>query len=175
MKVYPMEGIKFKVADGDGPYEEQDGLSLMFPDEANKELDQFLSKYDIDIEFTWFFSNLFNNLWVCVCFTEEQDIAGHILSSRQHPSQLYFKAYSPNYDPDKNFVPKVGAMFISSKLALEDLSHRSELFSEIWSQLKDCEYDHRWLVIIDKIPDSVKAIPEEENRHLFHKNRTFQI
>jgi hypothetical protein len=66
-------------------------------------------------------------------------------------------------------------MFISSKLALEDLSHRSELFSEIWNQLKDYEHNHRWLVITDKIPDSVEAIAEEENRHLFHKNRTFQI
>jgi hypothetical protein len=175
MKVYPMEGIKFRVADGDGPYEEQDGLTLMFPEEADKELNQFLSKYDIDIEFTWYFSDLEVNVWTCVCFTEEQDIAGHLVQSRTDISQVAFKPYLRTPEPDKNFVPKVGSLFISSKLALEDLSHRSELFSEIWSQLKDCEHNHRWLVIMDKIPDSVKAIAGEENRHLFHKNRTFQI
>ena len=175
MKVYPMEGIKINIADGDGPYEEQNGLTLMFPEEADKELDQFLSKYDIDIEFTWYFTDLEVNVWACVCFTEEQDIAGHLVQSRTDISQVSFKPYLRTLDPDKDFVPKVGSMFISSKLALEDLSHRSELFLEIWKELKDYNYRTRWLVIVDKIPDSIKAIPKEENRHLFHKNKTFQI
>jgi len=173
MKVYPMEGIKFKIADGDGPYEEQDGLTLMFPDEADKELDKFLSKYDIDIEFTWYFSDLEANVWACICFTEEQDIAGHLVQSRTNISQVGFKPYLRTPDPDKDFVPKVGSMFISSKLACEDLSHKSDLFKEVWNQLKDCDRGTRWLLIMDKIPDSVKAIPKEENRHLFHKNKAF--
>ena len=141
-------------------------------EEAEEVLNKFLPKYNIDIELGYYFMDLKVKIWACICFTEEHDIAGHVVQSRRSMSQVALKPYTrESQTPDKDFVPKVGSMFISSKLALEDLSHRSELFSEIWSQLKDCEHNHRWLVIMDKIPDSVKAIPEEENRHLFHNLR----
>ena len=167
-----MEGIKIRVADGDGPYEEQDGLTLMFPEEADKELDQFLSKYDIDIEFTWYFSELEVNVWACVCFTEEQDIAGHLVQSRTDISQVAFKPYLRTPEPDKNFVPKVGSMFISSKLACEDLSHKSDLFLEVWNQLKDYDRRTRWLLIMDEIPETTREISKSENDRLWLKNRT---
>ncbi|MDC1319021.1 hypothetical protein N8Z61_06545 [Candidatus Thioglobus sp.] len=173
MSIYQIEGLKISIADGNGPYEVQDGVSLIFPDEAEKELDKFLSKYDIDIEFTMYFDDLKANVWACICFSEEQDIAGHVLSSREHPSQLVFKPYSANPDADRYFVPKVGSMYISSKLACEDLSHNSELFLEIWNQLKDCDRSIRWLLIMHKIPETVNAISKEENNKLWYKNRTF--
>ena len=50
MSVYQIEGMKFSVADGDGPYEVQDGVTLMYPAEAEEALNKFLPKYDIDIE-----------------------------------------------------------------------------------------------------------------------------
>ena len=172
MKIYPIEGLKFKVAEGDKPFEDKDGLTLVFPDEAEKELDQFLSKYAIDIEFTWYFSDLDSDVWACICFAEEQDIAGHLVQSRTNISQVGFKPYLKMPDPEKDFIPKVGSMFISSKLACEDLSHKSDLFLEVWNQLKDCDRGSRWLLIMEEIPETIRGIPKSENDRLWLKNRS---
>ena len=169
MSVYQIEGMKFSVADGDGPYEVQDGVTLMFPDEAEKALNKFLPKYDIDIELGFYFMDLEVKIWACICFTEEQDIAGHVVQSRRSMSQVALRPYARvSQMSDKDFVPKVGTLYISSKSACEDLSHKSDLFMEIWNQLKNCDRRVRWLLIMDKLPESIKQLSQDENNKLWH-------
>ena len=100
------------------------------------------------------------------------DIAGHLVQSRTNISQVGFKPYLRTPDPEKDFIPKVGSMFISSKLACEDLSHKSDLFLEIWNQLKDYDRRTRWLLIMDEIPETTREISKSENDRLWLKNRT---
>ena len=172
MSVYQMEGMKFSVADGDGPYEIQDGVTLMFPEEAEEALNKFLPKYDIDIELGYYFFDLKVKIWACICFTEEHDIAGHVVQSRRSMLQVALKPYTrESQTPDKDFVPKVGSMYISSKSACEDLSHKSALFMEIWNQLKNCDRRVRWLLIMDKLPESIKQLSQDENNKLWHSVR----
>ena len=172
MSVYQMEGMKFSIADGDGPYEIQDGVTLMFPEEAEEALNKFLPKYNIDIELGYYFMDLKVKIWACICFTEEHDIAGHVVQSRRSMSQVALKPYTRESEtPDKDFIPKVGSLYISSKFACEDLSHKSDLFMEIWNQLKNCDRRVRWLLIMDKLPKSIKQLSQDENKKLWYSVR----
>ena len=168
MNVYKIEGVKFNISKGGTPYETQDDLNLVFSDEAENALNKFLPKYDIDIEFTNFFDNLNIDVWACICFTKEQDIAGHVANSRINMSQVALTPYEAvPRDPDKDYVPKVGVLYIQSKSACEDLSHKSDLFMMIWSHLKNYDRSKRWLFIINELPESIKQITINENKKLW--------
>ena len=83
MSVYQIEGMKFSVADGDGPYEVQDGVTLMFPDEAEKALNKFLPKYDIDIELGFYFMDLEVKIWLVFVLQKSKILLVMLFSQEQ--------------------------------------------------------------------------------------------
>ena len=170
MKVFEIHALTTTTLRYKKPPIHNKDLTLVFSVELEKILDKFLSKYDISTD-GFFFWNIKVDVWACVCFTEEHDIGGHIVASRKKKSNVVFTPYSkvPANPPD-DFIPKVGVLYIPSKLACEDLSHTSELFKAIWDELKNCDRGARWLLIIDKLPEKLSQLSSESNKKLWLKN-----
>lgn len=172
MKVFEIHALTTTTLRYKKPPIHNKDLTLVFPVELEKILDKFLSKYDISTD-GFFFMDIKVDIWACVCFTEEHDIGGHIVASRKKKSNVVFTPYSRVPDtPNDDFIPKVGVLFIPSKLACEDLSHTSELFKAIWDELKNYDSRARWLLIMDKLPEKLSQLSAESNKKLWlKKNR----
>ena len=171
MKVFEIHALTTTTLRYKKPPIHNKDLTLVFPVELEKILDKFLSKYDISIEFGFFFWDLKIDIWACVCFTEEHDIGGHVVASRKKKSDVVFTPYSRAPDnSNDDFIPKVGVLYIPSKLACEDLSHTSELFKAIWDELKDYDSRARWLLIMDKLPEKLSQLSAETNKELWLKS-----
>ena len=169
MKVFEIQAFSTTTLRYKKPPIHNKDLSLVFSVELEKILDKFLSKYDITTD-GFFFWNIKVDIWACVCFTEEHDIAGHVVASRKKKSNVVFTPYSREPDnSNDDFIPKVGVLYIPSKLACEDLSHTSELFMAIWDELKNYDSKARWLLIMDKLPEKLSQLSAESNKELWLK------
>jgi len=128
-------------------------------------------KYDLDIDF-YFMQDYKHIPWALIIFTEEQDIAGHIVSVRRgEPGEkVLFTTYDKNDGDEDDYVPKVGVIHMPSKRLCEYNSHRSPLFKEVWDKLKNFDKRDYWVLIMNKLPDELKELSTEENVQLWNKH-----
>lgn len=133
-------------------------------------VESIFDKYDLDINF-YFMQDYEHIPWALIIFTEEQDIAGHIVSVRRgEPGEkIVFTTYDNNDEDEDGYVPKVGVIHMPSKLLCEYNSHRSPLFKEVWNKLKNLDRRGHWLLIMDKLPNELKELSTEENANLWNK------
>jgi len=141
-------------------------------DEAREIVENIFDKYDLDIDF-YFMHELKHIPWALIIFTEEQDIAGHIVSVRRQERpggpKIVFTTYDNNDGDEDGYVPKVGVIHMPSKRLCEYNSHRSPLFKTIWNELKDYDARHHWVLIMDELPDELKELSTEENTSLWNR------
>lgn len=133
-------------------------------------VESIFDKYDLDIDF-YFMQDYERIPWALIIFTEEQDIAGHIVSVRrgEQGEKIVFTTYDNNDEDEDGYVPKVGVIHMPSKLLCEYNSHRSPLFKEVWNKLKNLDRRGHWLLIMDKLPNELKELSTEENANLWNK------
>lgn len=134
-------------------------------------VESIFDKYDLDIDF-YFMQDYKCIPWALIIFTEEQDIAGHIVQNRRGHlgEKIQFTTYK-NYDTDNDdtIIPKVGVIHIPSKRVCEDNSYRSPLFKEIWDKLQNLDSRDYWILIMDKLPSELDTLTSEENAELWLK------
>ena len=135
-------------------------------------VESIFDKYDLDIDF-YFMQELKHIPWALIIFTEEQDIAGHIVSVRRQERpggpKIVFTTYDNNDEDEDGYVPKVGVIHMPSKLLCEYNSHRSPLFKEVWDKLKNLDRRNHCFLIMDKLPNELKELSTEENAELWNK------
>jgi len=170
MKLYEIEKYRTHTSTNNEPFNSSEDKPL-FSDELEEILDSILDKCgQISI---WYFDKLQGDVpWAYVCFYDEVDIAGHIAASRPEESSIRFSPYCYPTNPDaEDFTPKVGTIMVHDKSDCEEISKNSSLFNNIWNELKHCDKDGNWLLLVDTLPDDLKALTEEENKKLWLMNR----
>jgi len=140
-------------------------------DEAREVVERIFDKYGLDIDF-YFMHDYEHIPWALIIFTEERDIAGHIVSVRRGlpHEKIQFTAYDNSDKAEPNYVPKVGVIHMPSKRVCEDNSKRSPLFKEVWDRLKHQDSRGYWILVVDILPDELVELSAEDNASLWNKH-----
>ena len=107
-----MQCFEFMVAEshistGGGPFETDDELWYVIPDEAEELLEPILEPYNQSP--TWFFTQAPPPApWALACFDREYEIAGHIATSRPSSAEIFFSPYAKPPDPEPERGPGQG-------------------------------------------------------------------
>jgi len=91
--------------------------------------------------------------WCIICFEDELEIPGHIVTAR-NGAKIAFGQYSdpPTY-PDPNFIPSVGFILIEEEEDLLIAKDNSKLFKNIWNYLNNQMDKDFKFVCVDTITD----------------------
>ena len=91
--------------------------------------------------------------WCIICFDDELEIPGHIVTARKG-AKIAFGQYSdpPNY-PDPNFIPSVGFILIEEEKDLLIAKDNSKLFRNVWNFLNNQQDKDFKFVCVDTNTD----------------------
>lgn len=164
MRVFEILIAESAISKGGGPFVPDGRLTYWIPDEAQELLEPILGPYDQNP--MWYFDKLnFGRPpapWALACLDREYPIAGHVATSRPPSAGISFAPYNqvPNPMP-KDLVPGVGVLVFSSNSGLERSAANSPVFAAVWSALRECSPERRWLVILDPLSPEwlAQAIP----------------
>jgi len=163
------------VCTGLGAIGTEEQLTLGLPEEAEEPLEPILEPHGQDP--MWYFDKIDLGRqpapWALACLDTEYAVAGQVVTARRPDSGIRFSLYKqpPPKPTPAEFVPGVGVLVFMSRAGLERSIDDSPLFAAIWSTLRECDPERRWLAVMEPLPRAWLAEVLPGDRERWHAHR----